>query len=98
MELNYPAIIRHGAVDGVTGSCHELIVNEASSVLIDCGWFGPIYCSQPNAQLLLLVLKDTVAVGISKDSESVTQFVDLIKSRRPYCGLRLISYAMSRAG
>jgi len=130
MELNYPAILHHGAVDGVTGSCHELIVDEASSVLIDCGLFqgaevsangggadqlvidfaidkvkallithchidhvgripyliaagfrGPVYCSQPTAQLLPLVLEDAVAVGISKDPELITQFIDLIKSR-----------------
>lgn len=32
-------ILHHGAVNGVTGSCHELIVNEQTSVLIDCGLF-----------------------------------------------------------
>lgn len=29
----------HGAVTGVTGSCHELVLNSQSSVLIDCGLF-----------------------------------------------------------
>lgn len=32
-------ILHHGAVNGVTGSCHELVVNEQTSVLIDCGLF-----------------------------------------------------------
>ncbi|MBH0087490.1 MBL fold metallo-hydrolase RNA specificity domain-containing protein [Pseudoalteromonas sp. NSLLW218] len=32
-------ILHHGAVNGVTGSCHELAVNEQTSVLIDCGLF-----------------------------------------------------------
>ncbi|MBQ4834237.1 MBL fold metallo-hydrolase [Pseudoalteromonas sp. MMG010] len=32
-------ILHHGAVTGVTGSCHQLIINEQSSVLIDCGLF-----------------------------------------------------------
>jgi metallo-beta-lactamase family protein len=32
-------ILHHGAVNGVTGSCHELIINEQTSVLIDCGLF-----------------------------------------------------------
>ncbi|WP_299807081.1 MBL fold metallo-hydrolase RNA specificity domain-containing protein [uncultured Shewanella sp.] len=32
-------IIHHGAVDGVTGSCHQLDINEQSSILIDCGLF-----------------------------------------------------------
>ncbi|MCE0557340.1 MBL fold metallo-hydrolase [Motilimonas sp. E26] len=32
--------IKHwGAVDGVTGSCHQLILNEHNSILIDCGLF-----------------------------------------------------------
>ena len=32
-------IVHHGAVGGVTGSCHELRVGERDAVLIDCGLF-----------------------------------------------------------
>jgi metallo-beta-lactamase family protein len=32
-------IKHHGAVLGVTGSCHELFVDSVQSVLIDCGLF-----------------------------------------------------------
>jgi len=32
-------INHHGAVDGVTGSCHELTLADGRSVLIDCGLF-----------------------------------------------------------
>ena len=32
-------IQHHGAVNGVTGSCHQLHVNEQTSLLIDCGLF-----------------------------------------------------------
>ncbi|QQX81826.1 MBL fold metallo-hydrolase [Shewanella sp. KX20019] len=32
-------IIHHGAVNGVTGSCHQLDINTHFSVLIDCGLF-----------------------------------------------------------
>ncbi len=32
-------IYHHGAVNGVTGSCHELVINKQTSVLIDCGLF-----------------------------------------------------------
>ncbi|MEC8081478.1 MAG: MBL fold metallo-hydrolase, partial [Pseudomonadota bacterium] len=32
-------IKHHGAKDGVTGSCHELIINDDNSVLVDCGLF-----------------------------------------------------------
>ena len=32
-------ILHHGAVTGVTGSCHELFFTDSDSVLIDCGMF-----------------------------------------------------------
>ncbi|KPW33544.1 hypothetical protein ALP45_02604 [Pseudomonas coronafaciens pv. atropurpurea] len=35
--MSYPEIIHHGAVDTVTGSCHQLLMNSSSSLLIDCG-------------------------------------------------------------
>lgn len=38
-EINYPDILHHGAVNGVTGSCHELMIDSDNSVLIDCGLF-----------------------------------------------------------
>ncbi|KRS21867.1 hypothetical protein AAY72_06360 [Alishewanella sp. WH16-1] len=34
-----PRIIHHGAVDGVTGSCHEYQLSPDYAVLIDCGLF-----------------------------------------------------------
>ena len=39
MDEPYPRILHHGAVDGVTGSCHELVVDSHNSVLVDCGLF-----------------------------------------------------------
>ena len=32
-------ILHHGAVNGVTGSCHQLVVDEHHSLLVDCGLF-----------------------------------------------------------
>lgn len=32
-------ILHHGAVNGVTGSCHELVLTPNQSVLVDCGMF-----------------------------------------------------------
>ncbi|WP_434986176.1 MBL fold metallo-hydrolase RNA specificity domain-containing protein [Vreelandella zhaodongensis] len=32
-------IIHHGGADGVTGSCHQLILNSEHSLLVDCGLF-----------------------------------------------------------
>ncbi len=32
-------VIHHGAVNGVTGSCHQLVIDEQNSLLVDCGLF-----------------------------------------------------------
>ncbi|GAB4257943.1 MAG: MBL fold metallo-hydrolase [Methylomicrobium sp.] len=126
----YPKIEHHGAVNGVTGSCHELKIDASNSVLIDCGLFqgaevsndgaafdklqiefpvesvralivthchidhvgripyllaagfeGPIYCSQPTAELLPLVLEDAVQVGFTRDKALVERFIGLIRSK-----------------
>jgi len=34
-----PAILHHGARNGVTGSCHQLFVEGRNSLLVDCGLF-----------------------------------------------------------
>lgn len=34
-----PTILHHGAVNGVTGSCHELRIDDRNALLIDCGLF-----------------------------------------------------------
>lgn len=33
------SIIHHGAVSGVTGSCHQFKLNSGESLLVDCGMF-----------------------------------------------------------
>lgn len=37
--MSYPEILHHGATQGVTGSCHQLLMDEQHSLLIDCGLF-----------------------------------------------------------
>ncbi|WAJ35842.1 MBL fold metallo-hydrolase [Pseudomonas sp. GOM7] len=37
--MRYPSIIHHGAVTGVTGSCHQLMMDDGFSLLVDCGLF-----------------------------------------------------------
>jgi len=132
-----PEVIHHGAVRGVTGSCHEYRLNtghSSASVLIDCGLFqgaeisgrssgkedgkdvleidfliehikalivthvhidhvgripyllaagfdGPIYCSEPSAVLLPLVLGDAIKIGFTRNKNLVERFLKLIKSR-----------------
>lgn len=124
------SITHHGAVDGVTGSCHELRLDSGGAVLIDCGMFqgaetspdgarsdrmridfpidsvralivthvhidhvgripyllaagfhGPIYCSQPSAILLPLVLEDAVQVGVTRDRRLVERFLEQLRPR-----------------
>jgi metallo-beta-lactamase family protein len=38
MSIPY-TLHHHGAVDGVTGSCHQLLLADGRSVLVDCGLF-----------------------------------------------------------
>ncbi|AQS38867.1 putative exonuclease of the beta-lactamase fold involved in RNA processing [Shewanella psychrophila] len=46
-------IIHHGAVDGVTGSCHQLNINSNSALLVDCGLFqGAETAGKANATTL----------------------------------------------
>lgn len=130
MTSHKPKIIHHGAINGVTGSCHEYQVNENNRYLIDCGLFqgsetskqgrssndlsiefpidsiqalivthvhidhvgriphlvaagfrGPIYCSEPSAILLPLVLEDAMKVGFTLDKTLLRNFLKLVKSR-----------------
>lgn len=37
--MPYPEVIHHGAVNGVTGSCHQLSMADSHSLLVDCGLF-----------------------------------------------------------
>jgi metallo-beta-lactamase family protein len=139
----YPEIIHHGAVNGVTGSCHELKINANHSLLVDCGLFqgaevskegaefnklqiefsvdqvkalvvthchidhvgripylmaagfeGPIYCSEPSAVLLPLVLQDAIQVGFTRDEALVKRFVNLLQEKIvpvPYGQWRAVS-------
>lgn len=60
--MHYPIIEHHGARDGVTGSCHQLHMNAASSLLIDCGLFqGDDACAAGTAGASRLALEFCVA-------------------------------------
>lgn len=124
------SIHHHGAVRGVTGSCHELRLASGAGVLIDCGLFqgaetsgegasstrleinfpishiaalvlthvhldhagrvpylmsagfnGPIYCSEPSAALLPLMLEDALKVGASRDPALIQRFLKVLEQR-----------------
>jgi len=49
--------------------------------LLGAGFKGPIYCSEPSALLLPLMLEDAVKIGISRDQRLIEGFLDLLKTR-----------------
>lgn len=124
-------IVHHGAFNGVTGSCHQLFIDDVNSLLIDCGLFqgaetapdgragaeqleigfavdkvralvathvhidhvgripwllaagfkGPIYCSEPSARLLPVVLADAFAMGVTRDARLVERYLRMVEAR-----------------
>lgn len=124
-------ITHHGGHRGVTGSCHQLHIDAANSLLVDCGLFqgaetsrdglsgdealavrfpvadiralvlthvhidhvgrlpwllaagysGPIYCSEASARLLPVVLADAFEIGISRQSQHVERYLQLVGAR-----------------
>jgi metallo-beta-lactamase family protein len=124
-------IVHHGAFNGVTGSCHQLFIDDVNSLLIDCGLFqgaetapdgragaeqleigfavdkvralvathvhidhvgripwllaagfkGPIYCSEPSARLLPIVLADAFAMGVTRDARLVERYLRMVEAR-----------------
>lgn len=142
-------IVHHGAFDGVTGSCHQFFLDDAYSVLIDCGLFqgaetapdggsaadrldipfavdkvlalvathvhvdhvgripwllaagfkGPIYCSEPSAKLLPVVLADAFALGVTRDARLLERYVQMVEARiRPLPWKTWHTLAESRSG
>lgn len=148
IDRKYPQVVHHGAVDGVTGSCHELRLSPEGSVLVDCGLFqgaekspggarqahlaidfpldqvsallvthchidhvgripqllaagfgGPIFCSEPTAELLPMVLEDAVKIGFTRDRGLLKRFAKLLRQRicaLPYRQWREVEVAGAR--
>ncbi len=55
-------ILHHGAVNGVTGSCHQLVIDEQNSVLVDCGLFQGAETSGRGSDDLLTIDFDITTV------------------------------------
>jgi len=62
MSHTFPWIQHHGAVDGVTGSCHQLWLTANDSLLIDCGLFQGAEASDRGAGA------DALAIEFALDS------------------------------
>ena len=46
--------------------------------LIAAGFKGPIYCSEPSAKLLPLVIEDALKIGFTRDKRLIEQFLDTV--------------------
>jgi metallo-beta-lactamase family protein len=51
--MKHPKLIHHGAREGVTGSCHQLWMDDTYSLLIDCGQFQGADEAQGDDELAL---------------------------------------------
>ncbi|MBT8765766.1 MBL fold metallo-hydrolase RNA specificity domain-containing protein [Metapseudomonas boanensis] len=71
----YPDIQHHGAVSGVTGSCHQLLMDAQHSLLVDCGLFqgaetsaeGKADASQLGIDFAIRTLKALVLTHVHMD-------------------------------
>ncbi|MER1946497.1 MBL fold metallo-hydrolase RNA specificity domain-containing protein [Stutzerimonas stutzeri] len=49
--------------------------------LLAAGFKGPIYCSEPSAKLLPIVLEDAFKLGFSRDQNDIERYLKLIEQR-----------------
>jgi metallo-beta-lactamase family protein len=49
--------------------------------LLAAGFKGPIYCSEPSAKLLPIVLEDAFKLGFSRDQKTVERYLKLVEQR-----------------
>ena len=62
--------------------------------LLAAGFDGPIYCSEPSVLLLLLVLEDSLRVGVTRDRDLIARVIDRLRKqsvRLPYKHWRNLS-------
>lgn len=49
--------------------------------LLAAGYKGPIYCSEPSAKLLPIVLEDAFKLGFSRDQNDIERYLRLVEQR-----------------
>ncbi|ROQ20032.1 metallo-beta-lactamase family protein [Marinimicrobium koreense] len=49
--------------------------------LMAAGFKGPIYCSEPSAKLLPLVIEDALKIGFTRDARLINQFLDTVSQQ-----------------
>jgi metallo-beta-lactamase family protein len=49
--------------------------------LMAAGFKGPIYCSEPSAKLLPLVIEDALKIGFTRDARLINQFLDTVNQQ-----------------
>jgi metallo-beta-lactamase family protein len=62
--LNDLTITHHGAIDGVTGSCHRLTLPGGDAVLVDCGLFQGAETSGDGSKATFAGRTKALAAGI----------------------------------
>lgn len=123
--MSYPAVIHHGGVKSVTGSCHQLEIDSLNSLLIDCGlqldggttaadqrldylfqpdaikavvlthahidhigripellaagYKGPIICTEPCAEMLVLALEDASKHSFNYQRDQVERYLAQVR-------------------
>ncbi|KQB55300.1 MBL fold metallo-hydrolase [Pseudomonas endophytica] len=67
--MTYPTVMHHGAINGVTGSCHQLQMTGSSSILIDCGLFQgeEAHSQSPGISFSLVGIKALVITHVHAD-------------------------------
>jgi len=90
MPITY-TLRHHGAFDGVTGSCHQLLL--ADSILLDSGLFQGAETSADGAAagqsdigftvagIQALVLEDALKVGFTRDESLIRRFLGGIRKQ-----------------
>ncbi|MBZ9664923.1 hypothetical protein H3221_009180 [Pseudomonas sp. LMG 31766] len=85
--MRYPSIVHHGATTGVTGSCHQLQVDDKYALLIDSGLFQSAETSSAGRAGAGSLAPDFSLDGI-KALVAVTAHTDYVG---PMPGLRAVS-------
>ncbi|MDG2393427.1 MAG: MBL fold metallo-hydrolase, partial [Thalassotalea sp.] len=70
--------IHHGAVNGVTGSCHQINIEHTSSYLVDCGLFQGAEASDHSTKQSKLDSNNSQTTNLADHAHSINFPLDNI--------------------
>jgi metallo-beta-lactamase family protein len=73
-------IQHHEAINGVTGSCHQLHIDRIP-YLLAAGFKGSIYATTATAALLPLVIEDALKVGVTRNQSIIRACLKLLNNQ-----------------